>query len=165
MKKRRKFWIAIFSVIICIGTVSICALAQDPISGKMRLLGQIDRQNSGQTNSYSSVTAYVGEHTEINKSDLDRFTRRVALTIDDPQEAQEIALKAVAIREIFAYRAEKAGIPNSDEEFLSWFDSYEASLKSTENYDDVLAYIVSASSVRDTVLLPVMMSFATVKQT
>ncbi len=142
MKKQTKVLLSIIAVILCVGGITMGVFAQaDPTNNKMRQLGEIDKQQGLlQTNSLDSA-AYTGEHIEVMKADLDRFTKRVALTTEDAAEAEEIALKAVALREIFCYRAEEAGIPNDDEKFKTWFEAYRSSIENSTNYEDFLAYV------------------------
>lgn len=142
MKKRTKITVALVIALVCVSVIAIGVFARNnPVNQKMQQLGQIDKQGAAAQAQSLEEVAYTGDHIQIMKPDLERFIKRISLTTDDEAEAESAALKAVAVREIFCYRAKEAGIPNDDEDFQAWLEEYRNSIESASNYEVFLSYV------------------------
>ena len=82
---------------------------------------------------------YVGEHITVTKSDYESYLERAQLAAPD-QDMTQVALDNIAMREIWCYLGQEAGIPDDDEAFAAWLKQYRETVESAENYKDVLQY-------------------------
>lgn len=139
MKKKCKLTVSIIAVLVCVCAIAVGAFASlDPVSNTMQRLGEIDRKND---HPQTAGVAYAGDHITISKSEIEQFKARFLLAGEPSETAESAALKAIAIREIFCYRAEEFGIVRDNELFLQWLSDYRSSVESASNKDDFYAYV------------------------
>lgn len=149
MKKRFRILCVLFAVVllvICGAVITTVAISpENQVKNKLKAAGAIDfgEKNNGvelfAVN--QSEVAYVGEHIQVYQDDIDRTVKKMMLVYDDESEAQEEALKVIALRNIFCYRAEEEHLLGTEEEFLSWLNDYRATIEGATNYEDFEAYV------------------------
>lgn len=143
--KNRKVGIGIIAAICCVlvvggvGIYTYANTAERAKNQKLEQAGQI--AGAGIADTAESTAAYVGEHIEISREELDRLAKSGALADGDEQAAREDAVRSIAVREVLCYRAEQAGLANHDEDYFQWLKEYRESIEGTSNYADFETYI------------------------
>ncbi|WP_369297034.1 hypothetical protein [uncultured Neglectibacter sp.] len=143
--KKRASWIVcgiLLATLIAAGFV-IRLAAPETESGAFAQLGKIETEQS-QNNS----AVYTGDHITILADDLERYTKRAQL-ITGSEDVSEQALHNLAVREIFCYRAEEAGIPDDDDQFAQWLAEYRKGIENAVNYSDFEAFTQGAGMTEE----------------
>lgn len=116
-----------------------------------RQLGKIETATNDiqpfSTNQTSPVV-YTGDHITILADDLERYTKRAQL-LTGKEDVSKQALHNLAVREIFCYRAEEAGIPNDDDQFAQWLAEYRKGIENAVNYSDFEALTQGAGMTEE----------------
>lgn len=123
---KKKILIAAFSVILLAAVVVFaCIGAGAPGSANTAAIGE--------------DILYVGEHITVTQSDYDSYLQRAQMLNPD-QDMTQVALDNIAMREIWCYLGQEAGIPDDDEAFAAWFKQYRETVQSADNYEDIVKY-------------------------
>lgn len=132
----------LLAILIAVGFV-IRSAAPETESGAFAQLGKIETAQS-QNNS----AVYTGDHITILADDLERYTKRAQL-LTGKEDVSKQALHNLAVREIFCYRAEEAGIPNDDDQFAQWLAEYRKGIENAVNYSDFEALTQGAGMTEE----------------
>lgn len=141
---KKKFVIVCVILLLLVlgaGFSSSVSLADQANSSIMKALGRLETAPGDGLTADGDEIAYMGEHITITKADLERYTRRAALLAEEGTDVDALALKNIAVREIFCYRAEQEGLSFDTEDYLAWLKDYRSSIEAASNYDDFLLFL------------------------
>ncbi len=151
MTKKRSLLLVCIVVILLTATVQIAVNAfsmQEQEEEIYKKLGRIETQNGIAPASEDGIIAYTGDHIVIRADDLERYQQRGQLLTGKDDYSEE-ALRNLAVREVFCYLAQEAGIPNDDEAFAAWLAEYRRGIENASNYSDFEAFAKGAGMTEE----------------